>query len=109
MKDKDKLILVFNLYVGNIAGEDIAEYIHNYIEFMGGYFDDSIKVIVVPAMERINPVIYSVKELPEMFFEEIEKLGESLTKGDETSLKISAARLSVMMKDYKQEREGITW
>ena len=109
MMDKDKLILVLNLYVGDICSEDMTDYITNYSKIMENAFDDSVKVIIVPTMDRINPVIYSVKEMPEIFFEEIDKLAKNVVDGNEIELRTNALRLHAMVSDYKKEQTGIEW
>ena len=109
MMDKDKLILVLNLYVGDVNGSAMHDYINRYGQMMSNIFDDSVKVIIVPTMERINPVMYSVKEMPEMFFQEIDKLAKNVVEGNEIELRTNALRLHSMVSDYKKEQTGIEW
>ena len=108
MKDKDKLILALNLYVGEVASEDIADYIEAYVKAMSGYFDDSVKVLIIPTRERIEPVIYAVTEAPDMIYREIEKIKKNVLDDDFTELKINALRLCELANECKKGNE-ISW
>ena len=76
MKDKDKLILLFNIYTGNINREDVADFLGRTIRAFSGYFDDSVKCIFTATEDESKPTVQAVTHFPVEGIELIEKLIE---------------------------------
>ena len=56
-KFKDKMILVFNLYVGNIDDEDVEGLLNNVRNKIMEDTDDTVQIYVVPRKEKVDKVI----------------------------------------------------
>lgn len=78
MKDKDKLIIVWYLYIGGMSKSCAIEHYTKCKHEMDSIFDDSVKTIIIPSesedkIEVINPkYIQATKE-------EIDRINEIQT------------------------------
>lgn len=64
MKDKDKLILLFNIPVNGIPESDINEYTLNFANHMSGYFDDSVKCLFSVVRDDTKPAVQAITDFP---------------------------------------------
>lgn len=83
MKDKDKLIIVWYLYIGGMSKSCVIEHYVKCKHEMDSIFDDSIKTIIIPSetedkIEVINPkYIQATKE-------EIDRINEIQANAKQT-------------------------
>lgn len=64
MKDKDKLLLLFNIYVGKLHGLDVADYLNTVAKNLSDFFDDSVKCIFAPTWNDNKPFIQAITDFP---------------------------------------------
>lgn len=92
MPDKDRLILVFYVKIGKVEPKDVYEYASNAYKSLRSWFDDSVKVILIPVydaethVEAINPKLISQEEWDNKYskvLEEAEKIIEKFKKEKE--------------------------
>lgn len=102
MKDKDKLILLFNVYVGGIARENVFYALESLAKSLEGFFDDSVKTIYIPTTNIDKPAVQAVTDFPWKGTELILQLGEYLKSGDEESLKEQIETLCEFAKLYEE-------
>lgn len=67
MIDKDKLIIVYYADVRHIDNNDIGIFLVEIRDYLSKYFDDSIKLIIIPntfnKIEVINPVYITSEDI----------------------------------------------
>lgn len=67
MVDKDKLIIVYYADVRHIDNDDINIFLVEIRDYLSKYFDDSIKLIIIPntfsKIEVINPVYITSEDI----------------------------------------------
>ena len=90
LKDKEKLIIVGNVYVKELNRERGVRMFNNIKEYLENKFDDTVKVLVMPVLteekqgiEVLNPV-FADKNLLNKLNENYEKILKTL---EEKSLK----------------------
>ena len=90
LKDKEKLIIVGNVYVKELNRERSVHMFNNIKEYLENKFDDTVKVLVMPVLneekqgiEVLNPV-FADKNLLDKLNENYEKILKTL---EEKSLK----------------------
>ena len=90
IKDKDKLIIVGNVYVKELNRERGIRTFNNIKEYLENKFDDTVKVLIMPVLseekqgiELLNPV-FADKNLLDKLNENYEKILKTL---EEKSLK----------------------
>lgn len=64
MKDKDKLILLFNVPVNGMADSDIPEYVNKFAGSLTGFFDDSVKCLFSVTRDTEKPAVQAVTDFP---------------------------------------------
>lgn len=64
MKDKDKLILLFNIPVNGIPESVINEYIFKFANDMLRYFDDSVKCLFSAVRDDTKPAVQAITDFP---------------------------------------------
>lgn len=90
LKDKEKLIIVGNVYVKELNRERSVRMFNNIKEYLENKFDDTVKVLIMPVLteekqgiEVLNPV-FADKNLLNKLNENYEKILKTL---EEKSLK----------------------
>ena len=90
LKDKEKLIIVGNVYIKDLAKERGIRMMNSIKEYLENKFDDTVKVLVMPVLseekqgiEVLNPV-FADKNLLDKLNENYEKILKTL---EEKSLK----------------------
>lgn len=102
MKDKDKLILLFNIYTGNIARENVGDYLGRAIRAFSGYFDDTVKCIFTATEDESKPTVQAVTHFPIEGIELIEKLVEYTESNDEAKLAEQIETVKKFIKEFKE-------
>ena len=92
IKDKDKLIIVGNIYIKDLARECGIQLIHNIENYLKDSFDDTVKVLVMPVLsekkqgiEVLNPVFADnnlLSKLNECYEKILKLLEEKSLKND---------------------------
>ena len=103
MKDKDKLILLFNIYVGRINPEDEYEYLTHSQRALDGFFDDSVKCFFAPTWDESKPLIQAVTDFPVSGSDLILEMEKCLEEENYDELKERAKTLCEFVKAYKNK------
>ena len=101
MLDKNKLILLFNIYVGGINTEDIFDYLQETTKGISSYFDDSVKCIFAITKNENKPAVENVTDFPTDGLAIIENLIELKDTGDERAFNIQLEAVRDFIKGYK--------
>ena len=103
MKDKDKLILLFNIYVGRVNPDDEYEYLYKVRNALDGFFDDSVKCFFAPTWDEDKPLIQAVTDFPVNGSDLILEMEKYLEEENYDELKERAKTLCEFVKEYKSE------
>lgn len=101
MKDKDKLFLLFNLYVGHIAEKDIDNYAANIANSFTNYFDDSVKCIFRVTKNENLPAVQCITDFPWSGEEIVLQLENAIKKNDDFEIKERAKALCEIAKAFQ--------
>lgn len=92
LKDKDKLIIVGNVYVKELNRERGIRMINSIKEYLENSFDDTVKILVMPVLseekqgiEVLNPIFADnniLDKLNECYEKILKLLGEKSLKND---------------------------
>lgn len=99
MKDKDRLLLLFNVYIGDINAEDAGGYMREVVRSMGDYFDDSVKCIFAPTRDKERPTIQAITDFPVKGIDLIRKLGEYIEENNDFEIKECAKAICELVKE----------
>lgn len=100
MLDKDKLILLFNVYTGDINDDDAYEYVQETAKSFKDYFDDSVKCIFAITKDETKPVVQNITDFPENGISIIEDLIKFKEKGDDKALNMQLNILKDFINEY---------
>jgi len=102
MLDKDKLILLFNVYIGDIDPTDAYEYVQEAAKSLREYFDESVKCIFAVTKDETTPVVQNVTDFPEDGMKLIEELVEFYENDDKDALKLQIEAVKEFLRTYKK-------
>lgn len=100
MLDKDKLILLFNVYTGDINDDDVYEYVQETAKGFKNYFDDSIKCIFAITKDETKPAVQNITDFPENGISIIEELIKFKEEGDDKALNMQFNILKSFINEY---------
>lgn len=102
MKDKDKLILLFNIDVSSLEPEDVNDYLGRTIKAFYGYFDDSVKCIFTATKDSSKPTVQSVTDFPVEGISLIEKLVEYIENNETNKLAEQKETVKKFIEEFKK-------
>ena len=102
MLDKDKLILLFNVYVGDISPEDTYEFLQETAKNFIGYFDESVKCIFAITKDESKQTVQNITDFPEDGMKLIEELVEFYKNDDKDALKLQIDAVQEFLQAYKK-------
>ena len=109
MKDKDKLILLFNLQIGGMSDADIKEYIHAVTENFSNFFDNSVKCIFAPTRDESKPAVQAVTDFPWEGCELILQMKKYLDENNIEEARNCANAICDIAKSGKKNNEEVQW
>ena len=106
MKDKDKLILLFNLQIGGMGDVDVKNYIDAVAKNFSGFFDDSVKCIFAPTRDEAKPAVQAVTDFPWEGVELVLQMEKYIKENDFKELKSHAQAVCEYVKEYQKVKEN---
>ena len=104
MKDKDKLLLLFNVDISNVNDEEAYDYVQMVAQSFRGYFDDSVKCIFAVSKNDDKPAVQNITNFPSDGMELIENLVKFHDEKNEPALKIQIEAVKEYLKAYNDEK-----
>lgn len=101
MLDKDKLILLFNININEIAPEDVGEFARETAKQFESYFDESVKCIFAVTRNDRTPTVQAVTDFPVEGISLIENLIELKDIGDDEAYNIQLEAARTFIKEYQ--------
>ena len=102
MLDKDKLILLFNVYTGDIDDEDAYDYMQETAKGFRDYFDDSVKCIFAVTKDESKQTVQNITDFPEDGMDLIRTLVDLYEKGDKEALDVQIKAVKSFLEEYKK-------
>ena len=99
MKDKDKLILLFNININDVGVEDIYEYTQQTANAFNGWFDDSVKCVFAITKNDNAPAVQNITNFSDDGMDLIRNIVELYQEGDTKSLEAQINLLKDFLKD----------
>ena len=106
LMDKDKLLLLFNLYVGDMDREDWYNFTQETANSFRGYFDDSVKCIFAITEDESKPSVQNITEFPTDGMDMIRELVRLYESKDKEALDIQIKAVKNFLEEYQNEREA---
>lgn len=103
MKDKDKLILLFNIPVNRISQNDASTYVASFAKEMSGFFDDSVKTLFSATWDEAKPAVQAVTDFPSSGVELVLQMEKYIKEGNTEELKSHAQALCDIVKSLQEE------
>lgn len=102
MKDKDKLILLFNIPVNGIPERDINEYMFKFADNMSSYFDDSVKCLFSAARDDTKPAVQAITDFPLEGIDLVLQMEKYIKEDNTDELKSHAQALCDLVKTLQE-------
>lgn len=102
MKDKDKLILLFNIDVSGINEDEVNDFLFKSVKAFTGYFDDSVKCIFTATKQKDKQTVQAVTDFPIEGVSIIEKLNEYYKNGEKEKFEEQLDVLNKFAEEFKK-------
>ena len=102
MLDKDKLILLFNVYIGDIDPSDSYDFLQETAKGFRDYFDESVKCIFAITKDESKQTVQNVTDFPEDGMTLIKELVELYENGDKEALDLQVKAVKDFLDTYKK-------
>ena len=102
MKDKDKLILLFNIPVNRISQDDVSEYVMSFAEHISGFFDDSVKSLFSATWDETKPAVQAVTDFPSSGVELVLQMEKYIKENNTDELRSHAQALCDLVKTLQE-------
>lgn len=103
MKDKDKLILLFNIDVSNIDDTNVNDFLGRTIRAFSNYFDESVKCVFTATRDSSKPTVQAVTQFPVEGTTLLDDLIKYYENGEEEKLAEQVDAIKALIKEFKKD------
>lgn len=103
--DKDKLILLFNVYIGDMDTFEAERCLMEASNGLKGYFDESVKCIFAVTKDQSKQTVQNITDFPEEGIDLIRELVKFYESNDKEALKLQINAVKNYLDTYYDESE----
>ena len=103
--DKDKLLLLFNIYIEGRVDEDAYDFVQEISHSFNGFFDDSVKCIFSMTRDASKPSVQNITEFPDDGMDMIRELVRLYENNDKEALAIQIDAVKKFLEEYQNEHK----